>query len=165
MSDYMQNESNSIAATAVKKSSKRKILRHYLPLILVVLVIVLGLTSAYFYKKSKSANTTDQASQAEVKSLIEKVSRLLVVPTDETPTVATVSDPDALKGQAFFADAKKGDKVLIYSNAKKAVLYDPVLDKIVTVAPLNIDATAKAPAAAPTTDTTKPASTTPTKKK
>ena len=164
MSDYMQNESVS-TAPAVKKSSTKKFLRHYFPLILIILVIALGLTSAYFYKKSKSVDGTDQASQAEVKSLIEKVSRILVVPTDETPTVATVSDPDALKGQAFFADAKKGDKVLIYSNAKKAVLYDPVQDKIVTVAPLNIDTNVKAPATTPTADTTKSTPTTPAKKK
>ena len=58
----------------------------------------------------------------------------------ETPTIATVSDPEALKNQAFFVDAKKGYKVLIYSNAKKAFLYDPSADKIVNIAPLNTEA-------------------------
>ena len=164
MADYMQNETQPIAATTMKKNSTRRFIRHYLPAILVLLVIALGLTSAYFYKKSTSREET--ASQAEIKSLVEKVGRILVVPTDETPTVATVSDPEALKDQAFFADAKKGDKVLIYSNAKKAVLYDPVADKIVTVAPLNIDPNAgKVQAPAPTTDTTTKAPAPTTKKK
>lgn len=121
---------------------RKSFFKKYGAVLLIALVIVLALTSAYFYKKSRSLNTTDQASQAEVKSLIEKVSRILVVPTDETPTVATVSDPEALKDQPFFAGAKKGDKVLIYSNAKKAVLYDPVADKIITVAPLNTESAA-----------------------
>ncbi len=117
---------------------KRNIfLKKYIAPILVVLVIILALTSAYFYKKSKI--NPNEVSQAEVKSLVEKVGRLAIIPTDETPTVATVSDPEALKGQSFFVDAKKGDKVLIYSNAKKAVLYDPVADKIVNIAPLNMD--------------------------
>ncbi|MBP6858177.1 MAG: hypothetical protein KBC11_03270 [Candidatus Pacebacteria bacterium] len=118
-----------------KKPRKKNVFKKYLGLILVLLVVVLALTSVYFYKKS--VGVTDKVSQEEVKSLVQKVSRLVVVPTDETPTIATVSDPEALKNQAFFIDAKKGDKVLIYSNAKKAVLYDPVADKIVNIAPLN----------------------------
>jgi hypothetical protein len=136
MQEYEQATQH-IASVPKKKSFFKK----YGAVLLIVLVIILALTSTYFYKKSRSLDTVDQASQAEVKSLIEKVSRILVVPTDETPTVATVSDPDALKGQAFFVGAKKGDKVLIYSNAKKAVLYDPVADKIITVAPLNTEST------------------------
>lgn len=119
---------------------KRSFFRRYLGLILLVLVILLALTSIYFYQKSKIA-AVDNSNQAQIQSLVQKVGRLVVLPTDETPTIATVSDPTVLKDQSFFADAKKGDKVLIYSNAKKAILYDPVLDKIVTIAPLNIDTT------------------------
>jgi lipopolysaccharide export LptBFGC system permease protein LptF len=128
----IENQNPTINTARVRKGFLKK----YLPLILIVLVIALALTSAYFYKKSKAP---EQASQAEIKSLIEKVGRLAVLPTDETPTIATVSDPNALKDQAFFVDAKKGDKVLIYSNAKKAVLYNPSQDKIVNIAPLNTD--------------------------
>ena len=153
MQEY--NQPTQPVTSSVKKSRTRRYVRHYLPALLVVLVIILGASSFYFYKKSKTDSTV--ASQEEVKSLVTKVSRLLIVPTDETPTVATVSDPDALKNQSFFVDAKKGDKVLIYSNAKKAVLYDPVADKIVNVAPLNTDA-AKNPTTTPEpkTDTKTP---------
>ena len=69
--------------------------------------------------------------------LTEEVGKIFVLPKNEIPTIATVSDPSALKNQAFFADAKKGDKVLIYTNAKKAILYDPVIKKIINVAPVN----------------------------
>lgn len=124
--------------TVTQIKPRKKTFKRYIPLILILLVIVLAITSAYFYKKSTSLS--NQASQAEVRSLIEKVGRLVVLPNDETPTIATVSDPDALKNQAFFANAKKGDKVLIYSNAKKAILYDPTIDKIITIAPLNTEA-------------------------
>jgi uncharacterized protein HemX len=120
------------------KVYKKSKLQKYLPLILVLLVVILGLSTGYFYKKSVATKNPDATAQKEAKSLAEKVGRLIVLPTDEVPTIATVSDPEALKNQSFFTDAKKGDKVLIYTNAKKAVLYDPVLDKIVTVAPLNI---------------------------
>lgn len=113
-------------------------LRKYIVVILILLVIVLAGVSAYLYKKSTS--NPDAVSQAEVKSLVAKVGKIMVLPEGETPTIATVSDPEALKDQAFFVDAKKGDKVLIYSNAKKAILFDPVANKIVNLAPLNTDA-------------------------
>lgn len=136
--------------------------RRYFSLIMVILVIALSLTSAYFYQKTKNDPTV--ASQAEVKSLVSKVGRLMFLPTEETPTIATVSDPEALKDQAFFTDAKKGDKVLIYSNAKKAILYDPEADKIVTIAPLNTDVkTSPATPAAPLVEA-KAETKTPTKK-
>ena len=76
--------------------------------------------------------------QQEVTSLVAKVGRLVVLPEGETPTVATVSDPEALKDQVFFKNAVKGDKVLIYAESKKAFLYSVSLDKIIDVAPLNI---------------------------
>lgn len=135
----LENE-NTVNSGQVRKPKRISFFRRYLPLILIILVIILALTSAYFYKKSK--NDPNAASQAEIKSLVQKVGRLAILPTDETPTVATVSDPDALKSQAFFVDAKKGDKVLIYTNAKKAVLYDPTADKIVNIAPLNSESPA-----------------------
>lgn len=50
---------------------------------------------------------------------------------DETPTIATVSDITKLQGQPFFAKAQNGDKVYVYSNAKKAILYRPSENKII----------------------------------
>lgn len=122
----------------IPKTPSKKSLRKYFPYILVLLVILLGLSTGYFYKQSMKAKNPEAVAQNEAKALAEKVGKLIVLPTDEVPTIATVSDPEALKNQVFFMDAKKGDKVLIYTNAKKAILYDPVLNKIVTVAPLNI---------------------------
>lgn len=118
----------------VSENKKRKFSKNYLPAILTVLIILLATTSVYFYQKSKKDPNT--VSQAEITSLVERAGKLVLLPEGETPTVATVSDPEALKGQAFFADAKKGDKVLIYSNAKKAFLYDPDADKVINIAPL-----------------------------
>ncbi len=59
----------------------------------------------------------------------------MVLP-DEQPTVATVTDPEKLQSQEFFRQAKAGYKVLIFTAAKKAVLYDPVGNRIVEVGPL-----------------------------
>ena len=45
---------------------------------------------------------------------------------------------EKLGDQAFFSKAQKDDRVVIYAQAKKAILYRPSTKKIVEVAPLNI---------------------------
>lgn len=93
----------------------------------------------YFYSKTKLISNDSRAlSEVQVSDVVNKVSKHIILPQDETPTLATVSDPSQLKGQAFFAKAKKGDQVLVYINAKKAILYDPVQDKIIDIAPINV---------------------------
>jgi hypothetical protein len=108
--------------------------------ILLFLVIALGAAAGYFYTHSISYKDRAEKAvdQEEAKELALKVSKLMLLPMDEIPVVATVTDPDALKGQAFFLDAKKGYKVLIYTKAKRAVLYDEKSNKIINVAPLNL---------------------------
>ena len=107
--------------------------------ILCVLVLLFVSSTVYLFMQNQ-ALTSDpqQTTQDEVTRIVEEVSKLIVLPTDEIPTLATVSDPLALKDQPFFKDAKKGDKVLIYQTAQKAILYDPVAKKVLNVAPLNI---------------------------
>lgn len=82
-------------------------------------------------------NAADTVTQDNQK-LIEAMGQLMVLPTDETPTIATVTDLEKLKDQPFFTNAQVGDKVLIYTNAKKAILYRPSENKVIELAPLNI---------------------------
>jgi hypothetical protein len=100
------------------------------------LVVVLAATTVYFYRRYD--RLSQGPAQEETKALVEEIGKIMVLPEGETPTIATVSDPDKLRGQVFFEGAKKGYKVLIYTNAKKAILYDPTTGKIVNVAPINI---------------------------
>ncbi len=97
----------------------------------------LAATNEQLKSSSQSSSTSSPLSE-ENQALLKAVGRLLILPTDEQPTIATVADLSKLKGQAFFANAKLGDKVLIYTNAKKAILYRPSEDKIIELAPLNI---------------------------
>ena len=106
----------------------------FLPLFLVAVG-----TAVYFYKQLDDLRRNPQKiSEEEVKVVVDLVGRILVLPEGEQPTIATVTDPEKLKDQPFFAKAKIGDKVLIYTNARKAILYTPTENKIVEVAPLNI---------------------------
>lgn len=110
-------------------------------------MLIFAGAAVYFFLQFKELQKNPQKlAQQEVQELVSKVSKLIVLPEGETPTVATVTDPEKLKDQPFFAKAKNGDKVLIYTKAKKAILYDPVANKIVEVAPVNIGTPQQQPA-------------------
>ena len=127
--------------------SERKVARtnpRFIANLVVGLVIIASLAFAgYFYYKLHKIerNTNGEAAKQEAQDLLGKVAKIYLIPTGEDPTIATVSDPLALKNQAFFADSQKGDKVLIFTKAGRAVLYRPSIDKIIETAPINIDAT------------------------
>ncbi len=111
--------------------------RHFL--IFLFLFIILALITGYYYKDNVSYENPDLIAENEARAMAQKVGLLVILPTDETPTVATVSAPHLLKDQIFFKEAKKGDIVLIYANARKAVLYDPGVNKIVNISNISID--------------------------
>ncbi len=96
--------------------------------------------AAHFNSQLQALKNPNAATEAEVKATVAQVAKLMVLPQSEVPTVATVSDPEKLKDQPFFANAISGDKVLIYSIAKKAILWRPSIAKIIEVSPLNIPA-------------------------
>lgn len=117
----------------------KKFTKVVVPAIAVIAIVLAG----YFYiqvdKFKKDPNLVAQnLAKHEAEVLVGKVGKLVALPEGEIPTVATVSDPEALKDQPFFAQSVKGDKVLIYAQAKKAVLYSVGMNKILEVAPLSI---------------------------
>lgn len=121
------------------KLSKKTII----PAFVLILLIFAIASSVYFYTKYQKAQKmltstplSAKEAQEEVKSLTEKVGKLVELPKDEIPTIITVKDVEQVKNIAFFANAKNGDKVLVYTNAKKAILYDPVLNKVIEMGPL-----------------------------
>ena len=94
--------------------------------------------------KSKTANP-QTAAREQVDELIATVGKLMVLPTNELPTVATVDDTSKLK-DPFFADAKKGDRVLLYTHAGRIILYRPSENKIIDVSVVNVGSTSATPA-------------------
>lgn len=87
-----------------------------------------------------------EIAKRENKKLVEEIGKLMELPKDEEPTVALVNDVERLKSQSFFQNAKNGDKVLIYTTAKKAILYRPSEGKVIEVAPVTIGSSASSSA-------------------
>jgi len=127
-------------------------------------IVIVGIGLYYFqqYQKNQALLTNPTAvAQKEQQAIVAKVGQLMELPSDEQPTVATVSDITKLSSQQFFQNAKNGDKVLIYPKAKEAILYDPVSNKIVRVGPVNIGGQQQSVAGASTAATPAPQTTLP----
>src|SRR3989338_1626695 len=115
----------------------------FLSVVLIIIGGVIGgISGFYYYNKykvtEKRFREASVVNQSDVQALVEKVGKLIKLPDGELPTIATVTDLERLKNQPFFAKAKIGDKVLLYTKNKKAILYDPLNNLIVEVGPLII---------------------------
>lgn len=86
--------------------------------------------------------------QSEINRLIEKVGKHYLLPTNETPVLATISDVAQLaKTEPFYEHAQNGDKLLIYPTTKRAILYNEKNDVIINVGPIVLNENAATPAA------------------
>jgi|SRR5581483_9799999 len=126
------------------EASEKPTKKSPLKLILIAVIVVAIALAAYFFlqyqKAQQQLKNPTAAAKEEVHSLVAKVGQLMELPKGEDPTVATVSDKTKLASQPFFANAENGDKVLIYTQAKKAILYRPSENKIINVAPIDLGA-------------------------
>lgn len=126
-----------------RRSRIIKIKKSYVALsLLLILIGVGGLLGYKEYDKVKRENKQlqdpQQSARIESDRIKQEVSKLIDIPQNEEPTIATVVDVEKLKNQAFFAKAQNGDRVLMFPESKKAVLYRPSVKKIIEVAPINI---------------------------
>jgi hypothetical protein len=106
-----------------------------------IIVLVSAFGSAYYFytRYAELTKNPDAQAQKEVETLVLKVGKLMELPKDESPTVATIADVSKLKDQAFFKNAANGDKLLAYTKSMQAILYRPSIDKIISVAPIVIN--------------------------
>lgn len=87
----------------------------------------------YNEAKSNSEGVTEEKSQA----LIEKINKIYTLP-EETPTVAEISNKEKLVDQPFFNNAENGDYLLVYPEAKQAIIYREEANKLINVGPVSI---------------------------
>jgi hypothetical protein len=116
-----------------KKSKSKKVI------IAAILVIIIGLI-AYMMMNSKSPEAIQKKQEKEVKMLMEDVSEHMVLPSDDVPAVFDITDPAALIAQQpFFSGAVQGDKLLVFPQNSKAIIYSPSREKIINVGPVTFD--------------------------
>ena len=98
-------------------------------------VFFLAISGFYYYQYEQTKTQLETLKQntktTNTKDLIDKVSNLTVLPKDEVPTVATITNIEDLKNVSFFKLAQNGDKLLIYTKAKRTIIYRESSNQIV----------------------------------
>ena len=123
----------------------------YTPIIIIALIVWMAAKFIYppiqryiqsknpvFDQTTITITPTPIPSLATEESILAAVGKLIVLPTDETPQLLTLTpaDIERFKGQPFFKNAKAGDIFIIYNKNKKAYLFDPVNNRIIDTAPI-----------------------------
>ena len=137
-------EKDTISKNPGRRFNPVVLIKKKFKLLLIITAFVLAIGGTAFLARSKPellgipASQQVVNSQEEIESLVQEVSKIIVLPEGEAPTVATVTEFDKVKEQKFFEKAQNGDKVLVYANAKKAYLYRPSEKRIIEVGVVNI---------------------------
>ena len=113
------------------------------PLVTTISLFLIGYFGYDYYGAQKELSEFQQDSDVlaikEKNDLIKRVGELALIPQDEDPTIATVTDASRLRSQKFFSQTENGDRVIIFPRAQRAVLYRPSIDKVIESAPININ--------------------------
>ncbi len=137
--------------------------RHALMIRVLAILLLLSLAAcAYFaYQYYRLQSNPTLKAQTETQQTLAQLSKVMMLPNDPNPVIATITDKTKLEGQPFFKNAQNGDRVVIFPSTMKAVLFRPSTGKIIDVAPLeqsqqNATVPEQAPAA-PAKTSSKPA--------
>ena len=142
--DQQQHAQQPVEHAQKKKRIKKRVGVKRVSLILIAVVVTAALgffVYGYFNTRNELMsikNSSSSSGASEVQQLIDKVGKLVQLPAGEAPTLATVSNVAQLKNQQFFAMAKDGDKLLIYSKSGLGVLYRPSTNKVISYSPINL---------------------------
>lgn len=102
-----------------------------------MIICALAGSTYYFYtqfqRTQRLLQNPDAATQEDRHILTAQVAKLILLPSDEVPQIATVLDASLLKNQPFFVNAKNGDRILIYPKAMKALLFRPSEQRIIEI--------------------------------
>jgi hypothetical protein len=124
----VESSTSTVAHEAPAKKLQRTGRRRLIMSLLVLAIILFGAGYWYFVMREENSVRANQTVLAEV-------SKLAIVPEDEVPSVTTVVDESKVN-QEFLRNSKKGDKVLLYFQAGRAIVYRPSSHQIVNMGPL-----------------------------
>lgn len=123
----------------MKYTQYRPALRNKRVIVLAVTsLVILGAAVGGYLVWHHGKTDSGSKNKAESAQVLTAVGQLYMLPSNEQPTVAAIQDITKLSGQAFFKNAQNGDYLLVYSNAKLALLYRKSVNKLVNVGPVSL---------------------------
>lgn len=117
--------------TLVKQNTWRK---HKIKITsIIVFVVFVGISALWLNARSSNPG------KADLSSVKQQVGRLMLLPTDEEPTLATVIDKSQISDPFLKSKAKNGDDVLVYSKNQLVIIFRPSIKKIAAIGTLAVD--------------------------
>lgn len=104
--------------------------------ITIFLVVILIVVASLYLREKKKVKSLRSIANIEIEEVISMVGRLIILPEDLKPNIATIENVDKLreKESNFYKNAENGDKLLIYPD--QVILYNSKRNIIVNVAPI-----------------------------
>ncbi len=100
-------------------------------------VIIMGVLLLFLLPSGDIAKD-GKITEREAQKVKEQISKLINTPQEE-PVMALVTNADQLiTEQPFYQGVTNGDVLVIYPQARKAILFNPRTGKLVNVGPVNV---------------------------
>lgn len=123
----------------VKRPSRsqriKRLVKKNQQLLIIILALLVVVVAIYWAVTQQHAGS----GQNNLNDVVSKVGKLILLPKDENPTLATVEDKTKLKDKFLAANAENGDRVLIYAKNHLVIIYRPSINKIAAVGAVSSD--------------------------
>ncbi len=110
----------------IKQKNKPRVSK--LTIILAVVTLLAIGAGGYFYIQYQSA-TNERSANAKI---VERIAQSVELP-DETPVFITVVEKEKLSNKQLAAKVDNGDVMLIFSKAKRLIIYRPSIAKVADI--------------------------------
>jgi hypothetical protein len=126
-----------VIRSANPRRSKRRLGRQWQYIIGICTIVILSV-GCVLMLYNRNTDSEQPVIASDVQIVKSSVSKHFLLPSDEEPALATVTDLSKLNS-ALKAKAQNGDRVLIYQNNRIAILYRPSIDRVIDITPVSID--------------------------
>lgn len=120
--------------------------RGALVLIGLLIAIILSLAGFALYTNAQYQalkKNPSVASEDTNKAILSRLGKIMKLPDDETPQIAAVSDKSKLASDVFFKDADNGDYLIVYSKARRIIVFRDSKNQIINQGPFTINTAGK----------------------
>ncbi len=120
----------------------------------IILAAIAYVYSGKYYSKQIPNTATSTFTQDQQNQILASVSKLIMLPDDETPSLAVINDAKSFASDfPFGKDAVNGDILLYYAKNQQAIIYSPSRNIIVNKGPVFVQNSATSSAAISTSAT------------
>jgi len=125
----------------IKSIGRRQIFVYgFFGLVIALLMAYAIYTTIQYQALKKNPAVTNEDTN---KRILTSLGKILKLPDDESPQVAAVEDKSKLGSDVFFKDVENGDFLVVYSKARRIIVYRESNNQIINQGPFVINTAGK----------------------